>query len=350
MLLGGYLQWWFPSRCRHRFRTILIVPSTPNICMKATTQSIDAAGESILLRYAMMIFFDGGHIAGIATVAQTFHARPPDTEILLLKLRRTIIWFSSSWSSSRIPHGWFYVDNAAAENENGNVGHSRSGSNVTITQQSPRVLQKSTSVNSAYRWLVGVIDYLWLYARYSRYWGCYICMVTYVWLSTYDEMDRDVAFHHHTPPFTSWQIHFCKLPVNHISARQFLSQTYPLLMPKFIRLTCSWTNHWSREAVLTQDTYDKVRMGGWACIRRSTYYVDTPHNPWQPARKWLHPCHTNHGRPSKNFPMKGSVQESEIPLICYVQYSLFCPCISYGCIMLDYAQHSPRLFCRLAWK
>ena len=59
--------------------------------MKATTQSIDAAGESILLRYAMMIFFDGGHIAGIATVAQTFHARPPDTEILLLKLRRTII-------------------------------------------------------------------------------------------------------------------------------------------------------------------------------------------------------------------------------------------------------------------
>ena len=193
MLLGGYLQWWFPSRCRHRFRTILIVPSTPNICMKATTQSIDAAGESILLRYAMMIFFDGGHIAGIATVAQTFHARPPDTEILLLKLRRTIIWFSSSWSSSRIPHGWFYVDNAAAENENGNVGHSRSGSNVTITQQSPRVLQKSTSVNSAYRWWFGVIDYLWLYARYSRYWGC---------LSTYDEMDRDVAFHHHTPPFT----------------------------------------------------------------------------------------------------------------------------------------------------
>jgi hypothetical protein len=59
--------------------------------MKATTQSIDAAGENILLRYAMMIFFDGGHIAGIATVAQTFHARPPDTEILLLKLRRTII-------------------------------------------------------------------------------------------------------------------------------------------------------------------------------------------------------------------------------------------------------------------
>lgn len=164
----------------------------------------------------------------------------------------------------------------------------------------------------------------------------YLRMTLYLWWDGWD-----VAFHHHTPPSTSWQIHFCKLPVYHISAREFLSQTYPLLMPKFIRLTCSWTNHWSREAVLTQDIYDKVRMGGWACIRRSTYYVDTPHNPWQPARKWLHPCHTNHGRPSKNFPMKGSVQESEIPLICYVQYSLFCPCISYGCIMLDYAQHSP---------
>jgi hypothetical protein len=46
-------------------QTIVIVPSTPQyLYMKATTQSNDAAGENILSRY-VMIFFDGGKIAGM---------------------------------------------------------------------------------------------------------------------------------------------------------------------------------------------------------------------------------------------------------------------------------------------
>ena len=45
---------------------------------------------------------------------------------------------------------------------------------------------------------------------------------------------------------------------------------------------------------------------------------------------------------SKNF----SVQESEIPLICYVSTIFFI--LSMHILWLHYAQHSPRLFCRLA--
>ena len=77
-----------------------LTPSIPNnttsaidpqyLCMKATTQSNDAAGENILSRY-VMIFFDGGKIAGMLWYGSSDIQRPPDTEILLLKLRGTII-------------------------------------------------------------------------------------------------------------------------------------------------------------------------------------------------------------------------------------------------------------------